>query len=519
MYLVRLRKDHNDSKGIVIHSPHIDDVKLSSGQINFVLGAVFSFDFTMNLNNPAWSRIEPLKTLIEVTDTHSKEVIFEGRVLQPRSRMNPDGSFVRQVTCESLLSYLVDSSQRHAEIHDTTIRDFMQIMLDNHNRQVEPHKQFKLGNVTVTNSTDNIYRYLGYENTYETIKDKLVKREGGYLQVRRESDGLYLDYLESVGEYVASTPIKLSKNMQSVDYEVDPTEIITRLVPLGASIESENEEDTDASQARLTIASENDGVDYLDDLDLQTVFGIIEKSVTWDGVTTAQRLKANGLNYLRDQKAAIARFDVNSTNSYLLGKDIASFELGNYHDLINPIISLNEKVQIIEKSIDINQPQKSSLKIGDKFRTLTEYQIGMKDTKKEVTELKNAVTNQMKRIATIQTELNNVDDALEDLNNALTDADIPALEDAIGNLNQAVSDLMDAIDNIPDYNPATQTKNGLMSALDKVKLDGLKSYELVTDLDDGLMSASDKVKLDLISVADTIDLDDVLSRLEALENA
>src|SRR5699024_695621 len=108
---------------------------------------------------------------------------------------------------------------------------------------------------TVTNPTDNVYRYLGYENTYETIKDKLIKRLGGYIQARREVDGLYLDYLEEVGEYIESTPIRLSHNMQSIDYEVDPTEIVTRLVPLGERIESEDEDAADASEARLTIES------------------------------------------------------------------------------------------------------------------------------------------------------------------------------------------------------------------------------------------------------------------------
>src|SRR5690625_1922152 len=220
MYIIKLHKDHADEQGIVIHSPYVSDLKLSSGEINYVLGSIHDFKFSVNIKNPAWDRIEPLKTIIKITDVLKNKIIFEGRALQPRSKMNSDGSFSKQVTCESLLAYLVDSTQRHAEIHDTTIEDFLQIIIDNHNQQVEPHKQVKLGQVTVTNTTDNVYRYLGYDNTYETIKDKLVDRLGGYIQLRRESEGLYLDYLEEVGEYVKSTPIRLAHNMQSVDYEV-----------------------------------------------------------------------------------------------------------------------------------------------------------------------------------------------------------------------------------------------------------------------------------------------------------
>lgn len=511
MYQVKLYNDHTDDKGIVIHSPYINDLKLSSGQINYVLGSIHNFDISMNLYNPGWNKIKPYISLVEVKDMLVNKVIFEGRMLQPKSKMDSGGMFIKEIVCESVLAYLVDSSQRHAEIHDTTVEDFLQIIIDNHNAQVEPHKRFKLGDVTVKNTTDNVYRYLGYENTYETIKDKLTKRLGGYVQARRESDGLYIDYLEEVGEYVESTPIRLAHNMQSIDYEIDPTEVITRLVPLGERIESENEDDTDASQARLTIESVNDGIDYLDDNDLIAEFGIIEKSMTWDDVTQPSRLKTSGLNFLRDQKAAITRFNVDSTNSHLLGKDIASFELGNYHDLINQIINLNEKVQIIEKKVDINQPQKSSLKIGDKFKTLTEYQKGMRDTRKEVTELKSTVQSQTKRIAFIRDEVNTLDGTLKDLNEAIGDADIPALEDAVENLNDAVENLTDAVGSIPDYELATTDQHGLMSKEDKYKLDLIQVLSNV-NLDEL------KNKLSLISISNSIDLDKLYQDVEELKN-
>lgn len=529
MYLIKLYEDGVGSENVTIHSPYVGGAKISDGQISYVLGSVHDFNFMINIKNPAWGKIKPLKSIVTVTDMLRNKVIYEGRALQPNYLMDSNGMFTKKIVCESLLAYLLDSTQRHAEIHDTTIADFLQIILDNHNAQVEPHKQFKLGDVTALNTTDNVYRYLGYENTFDTIKDKLVDRIGGYLQVRREVDGLYLDYLAEPGVYVPSTPIKLAKNMQSVEYEIDPTEIITRLIPLGESLESDDDEAADASQAKLTIESVNDGIDYIDDEELIAEFGIIGKSVEWSGVTTASRLLTNGLNFLKEQKAAIIRLNVDSTNSNLLDSNLAEFEIGNYHDLINPVIHLNEIVRIIEKKVDILSPQKSSLKIGDKTRTLTEYQVSMKDTKKEVVELKNTVQHQTKRLATIQTELKNVDNVLQDLNDAIGNADIPALEDAIGNLNQAVSDLIDAVDAIPVYDPATESVDGLMSAADKIKvnlidvisnidLDALKDkLDLITVINavdlDGI-----KAKSDLLTVTNTIDLNQLYDDVENLKN-
>src|SRR5699024_4263142 len=96
-------------------------------------------------------------------------------------------------------------------------------------------------------------------------------------------------------------------------------------------------------------------------------------------------------------------------------------------------------------------------------------------------------------LATIQQEMNNMDDILEEINRNIGDADIPALEESINNLNAAVSDLIDAVEAIPDYEPATP--------------------EI-----DGLMSAADKAKLDLIKVLENIDLDDLKRRVTNLEN-
>src|SRR5690606_10110160 len=229
--------------------PYIDDLKLSSGVVNQVLNAIDDFTFSINLKNPAWGKIRPYQTSITVTDIKRNKKIFNGRVLKPAGVMNDGGHFARKFECESILAYLRDSTQRHAEIHDTTVYDFFSIIIDNHNRQVEPHKRFKVGNVTVTNATDNVYRYLDYEDTFATIKDKLIDRLGGYLVLREEPDGNYLDYLQEVGEDVDSTPIRLAHNMKSMSYEINPTQVITRLVPLGMSLESEDEGAVDASQA------------------------------------------------------------------------------------------------------------------------------------------------------------------------------------------------------------------------------------------------------------------------------
>src|SRR5699024_7182071 len=130
----------------------------------------------------------------------------------------------------------------------------------------------------------------------------------------------------------------------------------------------------------------------------------------------------------------------------------------------------------------------------------------------------NIVNSQSKTIANIKGEVTNVETSLGNLQQVINDADLEGLPDAISALEQAINDLNSALDGIPIYDVVSHTQDGLMASADKVKLDALEIYREATELMAGLMSADDKQKLNKITVTDNIDLDDVLARLDALEN-
>ena len=63
-------------------------------------------------------------------------------------------------------------------------------------KQMLQNKKLVIGNITVTDNNDYIaYSSSDYTVTMDAIKNKLINTHGGYLQVRYESDGKYLDYL------------------------------------------------------------------------------------------------------------------------------------------------------------------------------------------------------------------------------------------------------------------------------------------------------------------------------------
>ncbi len=422
MYQVTIK---NENEEVIINSisTDIESPRLISGSINHGINTIDNFTFKIATNNIGYNKLNALTTLVEVLNIKNNNLEFKGRVLLPVESMDSNGIFLKNVTCESELGYLMDSSTVYGEYHNISVRDFLKVIIDNHNSQVDEEKKFEIGNVTVVDNNDSLYRYLGYVKTFEAIKDKLIDRLGGELQIRYENGIRYLDYLESIGE-VKSTEIRLAKNLQSIELEKDPTSIISRLLPLGNKLED--------SEERLTIESVNNGNKYIDDIEAIEEFGVIVDSVTWDDVTQVSNLLKKGQEYLKENNRIKKKYKVTALDLSTIGLDFDSFEVGNSYQVINPLMNINENLRIIEKTIDIYNPQSSTLGIGDKLEDIKDYQLNNIATAKEVKTVKETVQTTVSALNSVSVELNNT---VEILNNT---------NENMGNLNEVVKANVDA---------------------------------------------------------------------------
>ena len=422
MYQVTIK---NVNEEIIINalSTDIKAPRLLSGSIKHGINTIDNFTFKIATNNIGYNKLNALTTLVEVLNIKNNNLEFKGRVLLPVESMDSNGIFLKNVTCESELGYLMDSSTVYGDYHNISVRDFLKVIIDNHNSQVDEEKKFEIGNVTVVDNNDSLYRYLGYVKTFEAIKDKLIDRLGGELQIRYENGIRYLDYLESIGE-VKSTEIRLAKNLQSIELEKDPTSIISRLLPLGNKLED--------SEERLTIESVNNGNKYIDDIEAIEEFGVIVDSVTWDDVTQVSNLLKKGQEYLKENNRIKKKYKVTALDLSTIGLDFDSFEVGNSHPVINPLMNINENLRIIEKTIDIYNPQSSTLGIGDKLEDIKDYQLNNIATAKEVKTVKETVQTTVSALNSVSVELNNT---VEILNNT---------NENMGNLNEVVKANVDA---------------------------------------------------------------------------
>lgn len=368
----------------ILHNPTPFDNKLSSGKIIQSINAINSFEFSIAYNHQYYSDINFIVGLVEVINLIDNEREFIGRVLSIAGEMSDSGFFSKTYVCEDFLGYLHDSAQYFQKIINNGPRRYLTDIIGVHNNQVESHKRFWIRKVDIENTSDTPHRYVAYDDTFETIKTYILERMGGYLTLSVERRGLFLSWTKKIGQYVDS-PIQLGQNIKSAQREINPEGLITRLVPVGADKDDSTGRDEETGQyitrERVTIESVNGGVRYLEDSDLVKEFGIIQKSVDWTEISNPSILKKRGQQYLDNQKLAVASWTLDTVELYIVDPLFKKYKVGNTHPINNPPMAGAEKLQIIEKEIDILSPQSVKLKIGSSNQTLSMYQLQQQEAK------------------------------------------------------------------------------------------------------------------------------------------
>jgi len=467
MYQVTIK---NNDEETVINALSTEDEspRLLSGSIKKGINTIDNFTFDITPNNLGYAKIRALSTLVEVFNTKTNLMEFQGRVLLPIENMDSNGAMSQTVTCESELGYLMDSTTRYGEYHNITVRDFLAVIITNHNNGIEDYKKFTVGIVDVVDNNDSLYRFLDNVKTLDAIKDKLINRLGGELKVRNENGIKYLDYVTKIGE-VKTTDIRIAKNLITIEQEKDPTTIITRLMPLGAKIEG--------SEQRLNITSVNNGLDYIDDVDAMAEFGVITDSFPWDDVTNASNLLTKGQAKLLEVNRIKKKYKISALDLSVIDLDIESFDIGNEYQVINPLMAINESLRVVEKTIDINNPQNSSLTVGDKFEDIKAYQLGIVKANNNIAILSENLNTAISSVGDVSTSLNNTVEVVAQTNITLnaTNETIVSIVDAIAAINEQ---LQANISNIQDLALTTDTiTNDLV--ITNTKLDKLKRRSIL----------------------------------------
>lgn len=395
-----------------------------TGTITQEAGAIWSFQFDILPTNEGYNLIQSRKTIIRAVNTITGRTEFAGRVLLAGEGMENTGLVSKPVTCESFLGYLQDSIQPFKKEAVYTLEEFIELVLNNHNEQVEPSKHIFLGKVNVeVAGTGNVYKGLQYETTFQTLKSKLVDVYGGELEIEEIDGVLYLNYLQQIGT-TRATKIKCGRNMQAATREVSPLNIITRVIPLGAKLKKEvTDEDgnvtEEETEERLTLVGYTtpEGVTlsdpWIDDTEKIEHLGIICGTLDCSDITEQSNLYTRVKDFLKNDNFLELSHTLTALDLKENGQEIDGLYCGDSYPVENKFIGLNEVLRITKKSFDINAPYKGAITIGEKKTTFSKVQasknrqilLQLQTLQKETQTLGNKSTGIIKKFETFATEI------------------------------------------------------------------------------------------------------------------
>ena len=363
MYQITIK---NGSKTQILHENYTDSLnRLSAGQIVEEVNQIPSFSFTVPASNPCYNDgLHDRKSIITVKNTVTNEVDFEGTLLTHKESMSSTGKFQKSAVCEGFLSFLCDTVQPYHHYENSAVSDFLQAILEVHNSQTSEDKHIFLG------SCDNFggstaSKTTAYRSTLDEIKENLISRLGGEIRVRRVNGQIVLDYLEQCGTK-SDTVIELADNLKSLEISTDSTNVVTRLIPLGAEI-SQGE-----TAERLTIAEVNDGKIYIDDENAIAKYGIIVGTVTFDDITVPANLKQRGQEYLAENNRVKKAYSAQVLDLSAINSKYENLKCGNTYRFKNSVMKLDEDLRLIKKTTDIFKPFTPTVEIGDKTEKITD---------------------------------------------------------------------------------------------------------------------------------------------------
>lgn len=348
----------------ILHDARVPELKVIQPKCSLALNKTGSLTFYIAPNHPYYDKVK--KHTSEITLYQDNKILFRGRVLNDEI----DFDNIKSVECEGELAYFLDSIQRGKEYHlegvsDNVIETYLKSLVDIHNSQVDDRKKFTVGTVTVTDSNNYLYKISNYEDTLTTINDKLINSYGGYVQVRHEGETRYLDYLSAVTN-VSNQIIEFGKNIIDMTKHISGEDIYTALIPLGATIDSDN-----GYENRLKISSlanSTDGTivkkdDYIYDSEAVAKWGWIWKVEKWDNVTVDTNLLSKAKSELKSAIDALLTIEMTAIDLHLLNVDIDRINVGDKIRCISQPHNLDTELVVNSITIDIDNPANTTIKL------------------------------------------------------------------------------------------------------------------------------------------------------------
>ena len=398
-----------------------------NAQLNLEANNAGGLNFSIPFVHPNFEDLKKLK--MGITVVKNGKTIFKGRIIKDTQDFNNSKSF----ECEGKLAALNDTIYRPYEFSGSPT-DYFTSLIENHNSMVEDEKKFIVGEITVADPNDYITRSSTEHNTTWELLKNLVESLGGYLHIRYEEDGDYIDWLADF-KYTNTQKIEFAENLLDITQEVTAEETYTACIPLGAVLEITNygeveEEEpewqeetyytlsgesyvlitpedefnsalsagitiytitsTESTDERLTVASVNDGKDYIYNANKVEEYGwkfAPAEEVTWDDVTIPENLLTKAEAFLNNEGIMLkATLELSAIDLAYTDADIDSFEFCQYVQVASVPHNLEKSYLLSKTDIDLLNPENTKITLGDSEYTLYDSLLGQQQKVDEVVE-------------------------------------------------------------------------------------------------------------------------------------
>lgn len=363
-------------EGRTVYDPRganeIDKLVIRDPSIDLGVGRAGSVAFTVEHDYPCLELLTPMAGTLELTDDGVP--IFRGRII----RDTEDFYRAHRIEAEGVLAclndsivppysfpsdYLDDADYRAAAESGNVVAFWLGKLIAAHNAQVGEAQRLILGEVTVTDPNNYIARSCeSYSTTWEVISDKLSGSSlGGYLMIRYEADGNYVDYLADLPLTNVQT-VKFAQNLIDLTDETYGGEYYTAILPIGADgLTIETMPDEALAGGHVKAGK------LIYDADAEArIGGRITKVVTWDDVTLAENLERKADALLGAKGTTMPRtIECRACDLHGIDGETPGFRVGRYVRVYSPPHGLSAVYPLMDLKPNIFDPGATQITLGE----------------------------------------------------------------------------------------------------------------------------------------------------------
>lgn len=472
-------------KDYILYDPRLveNNLIIRDPSVKLAVGKAGSMDFVVNADHPYLSNLRRMSGLVELLDGNFP--IYRGRI----TRDTKDFYGAHKIETEGIMAALNDSlippfnfpedfendAEYIAASESGNVVDFFfRWILAQHNAQVSEEQQIKPGNVTVTDPNNYITRSSeSYETAMATMLDKLSESSiGGYLLIRYEADGNYLDYYAEL-PLTNVQKVEFFENLIDLSSETDGTKIYTAILPEGKdgldlSSLSDGDLTDDLVKSGLTIYSKY-GV---------AAYGRITRYIKWDDVTVASNLLSKAKAALADNGLSMPETITCKAVDLGWQDTVQHFRVGRMTMLASTPHGYNTAYPLMELAPDILNPGNTQITMGATQRTYTGSQI-------------DAARNVGNRIESARKELT---DRVDVSATQVIQATTQQITDLQQNVNSIVLSALENYVETGDFNSYKEEVSTKLSVLtDQLSIDITKVTERIDNVNGDLQAKYDSI--------------------------